>query len=236
MSGNRFVVARYRPGRMMISLALAALLIAGGLWVAFVFGKMTILLKHEATTIERDQIRDKNTQLQQQNIELREQIAILERASQIDKKAYLDVDEYLLALQSENFSLKEEVAFYRGILSSPRSNGLGIQSFQVKQGGHGALYRYTLVLTQDMKSDKVVSGTVDLSIAGEQDGLTKQLSLEDLLGEDNRVIEFQFKHFQKIEGTFSLPRGFSPRGVSVQVIGDGETVTEKTFDWPVPVS
>lgn len=221
---------------MIISLALAALLIAGGLWVAFVYGKMTISLEHEATTIERDRIRDKNTRLQQQNIELREQIAILERANQIDKKAYLDVDEYLLALQSENFSLKEEVAFYRGILSSPRSNGLGIQSFQVQQGSHGVLYRYRLVLTQDMKSDKVVSGTVDLSIAGEQDGLTKRLSSEDLRGGDNRVIEFQFKHFQKIEGTFSLPRGFSPRSVSVQVMGDGETVTEKTFDWPVPVS
>ena len=87
-----------------------------------------------------------------------------------------------------------------------------------------------------MKSDKVVSGTVDMSIAGEQDGLTKQISSRELRGGDDRRIEFQFKHFQKIEGTFSLPRGFSPHSVSVQITDDGETVIEKTFDWPGPVS
>ena len=175
-------------------------------------------------------------QLLKENIGLRERIAILERAGQIDRKAYQDVDKYLLDLQSENFSLKEEVAFYRGIVSSPHTKGLGIQSFDVQQGHQGAVYRYRLVLTQDMKSDKVVSGTVDLSIAGEQDGFTKRLSSVDLRGGDNRLIEFQFKHFQKIEGTFLLPEGFSPRSVLVQIVGDGETVTERTFDWPMPVS
>ena len=211
-------------------------LVAGGLCLAFIYGRATISLEYESIATERDQIKVNNAELQKENIQLRERIAILERASQIDKKAYQDVDAYLLELQSENFSLKEEVAFYRGIVSSPRSKGLGIQSFQVQQGSHDALYRYRLVLTQDMKSDKVVSGTVDLSIAGEQGGLTKRLSSKDLRGGDNRRIEFQFKHFHKIEGTFLLPRGFSPRSVSVEIMGDGETMTEKTFDWPMPVS
>ena len=232
MLGTRLVVARHRPGRTFVQLLISAALVVGGVYLAYVYGRAAISLEYAAARHERDEVQLDNAQLDKENNELRKRIAIIERAGQIDRKAYQDVDEYLLDLQSEIFSLKEEVAFYRGIVSSSGTKGLSIQSFDVQPEGDGAGYRYRLVLTQDMKSDKVVSGTVDMSIAGEQDGLTKRLSSQELRGGDSRRIEFQFKHFQKIEGTFSLPRGFLPHSVSVQITNDGETVTEKTFDWP----
>ena len=231
MFGSRLVVATHRPGRTALQLLILVIAAVGGIYLAYVFGRTTTSIGYAATRLERDEVRKENAQLTKQNIELRARVAILERAAQVDQKAYEDVDEYLLELQGDIFSLKEEVAFYRRIVSSSGGKGLGIQSFELEKEGNEVGYRYRLVLTQDMKSDKIVSGTIDMSIAGEQDGLTKRISSQEL-----RRIEFQFKHFQKIEGTFSLPRGFSPHSVSVQITNDGEAVKEKTFDWPEPVS
>lgn len=236
MLASRFVVARRRPGRSFVQLLVVGSLVVVGVYLAYVYGRAAISLKFAAARVERDEVLEQNDELGRENAELRERVAILERAGQIDRKAYEDVDKYLLDLQSEIFSLKEEVAFYRGIVSSAGGVGLSIQSFEVEREGNSQAYRYRLVLTQDMKSDKVVSGTVDMSIAGVQDGLTKRVSSDELRSGESRHIEFEFKHFQKIEGTFTLPTGFSPHSVSVQLMDDGETVTERTFDWSGPVS
>lgn len=236
MLDSGFVVARRRPGRSLVQLLIVSSLVVASVYLTYVYGRAAISLEFAAAKMERDEVLKQNDQLDRENSELRERVAILERAGQIDRKAYEDVDQYLLDLQSEIFSLKEEVAFYRGIVSSAGGAGLSIQSFEIEREGNSQGYRYRLVLTQDMKSDKVVSGTVDMSIAGVQDGLTKRVSPDELRSGESHHIEFEFKHFQKIEGTFTLPTGFSPHSVSVQLMDDGETVTERTFDWSGPVS
>ncbi len=236
MLGSLFVIARRRPGRAFVQLLMVTSLVVVGVYLAYVYGRAAISIEFAAARAKRDEVLKLNDQFGRENAELRERVAILERAAQIDRKAYEDVDEYLVELQSEVFSLKEEVAFFRGIVSSSGGTGLSIQSFEIEREGSGLDYRYRLVLTQDMKSDKVVSGTVDMSIAGVQDGLTKRVSSDELRSGESHYIKFEFKHFQKIEGTFTLPTGFSPHSVSVQVMDDGEMVTERTFDWSGPVS
>ena len=44
-------------------------------------------------------------------------------------------------------------------------------------------YRYSLVLTRNMRNGKVVSGTVDLSVSGELNGELKQLSRDEMVNE-----------------------------------------------------
>ena len=236
MFGARLIVAQHRPGRVVLQLTLVATMLVGGIYLAYVYGRTALSLEYAAARAERDEVQRENGRLDKESTELRARIAILERAGQIDRKAYQDVDVYLLELQSEIFSLKEEVAFYRGIVSSSGTKGVSIQSFDIEPKTDQVGFQYRLVLTQDMKSDKVVSGIVVISIAGAQDGLAKRISPEELRGEGSRDIAFKFRHFQKIEGMFSLPTGFSPHSVSVQLTTDGETVTEKTFDWLRPVS
>ena len=135
MLGSRLVVARHRPGRAFLQLLIVVVVGVSGVYLAYVYGRTATSLEFAATRTERDQVKQQNTQLDKENTELRERVAILERAGQIDRKAYQDVDEYLLELQGEIFSLKEEVAFYRGIVSSSGGKGLASKASRLRRRG-----------------------------------------------------------------------------------------------------
>ena len=143
------------------------------------------------------------------------------------------MDEHLKKIQSDNLALREELGFYRGIVSSDDSKGISIQAFVVEREGKTDAYRYSLVLTRNMRNGKVVSGTVNFSISGEMDGNLKQLALKDVSNPATRGLEFEFKHFQRLEGRLRLPRGFVPHRVYVKVHtpGNRPPSLEKTFDW-----
>jgi uncharacterized protein (UPF0335 family) len=178
-------------------------------------------------------LRERIESLEEEKSGLHERIANLERGRQVDTKAYAKVDEHLQKLQSDNLALREELAFYRGIVSSDGHKGISIQTFVVERDGPAGAYRYSLVLTRNMRNGKVASGTIDLLISGEMDGRIKQLDLKDVSRPASRGLSFEFKHFQRLEGRVQLPRGFVPHRVYVKVhtAGDRPSSLEKTFDW-----
>ena len=173
-------------------------------------------------------------QLARENTDLRAQVATLERTGQIEKAAYADVDDQLKRLQGELLQLREELAFYRGVVNATEpGSGLKAQSLTVQRQGPERVYRYRLVLTQFSKNVKVIEGTVDLSLVGEQEGRAVRLSLQDLSGEASKAIPFRLRNFQQVEGAFTLPSGFVPRQVLVRLNAKGSRrqTVERAFDW-----
>jgi len=173
--------------------------------------------------------------LGQDKLELRERVAILERATQVERQAYSHVDRTLKELQDQILDLKEELAFYRGIVTARgKTQALDIQSFKVQQDGDEGQYRYKLVLTRVMKNDKVVKGSVILTVAGEQEGSFKELSLGELSAKGEDDLKLQFRYFQRLEGLLTLPEGFVPHRVLLQVTTKGKKRArlEKAYNWP----
>jgi hypothetical protein len=187
---------------------------------------MRLEMKQEAL------VRD-NSRLSQENADFKARVAILERSRQIDGKAYGDVDQHLKRLQGEILALREELAFYRGIVSSSEARGVFIHTLVLEREGNTDAYRYSLVLTRNMRNGKVVSGTVDLSVSGELNGELKQLSREEMVA-GAPALAFEFKYFQRLEGRLRLPKNFVPHRVYVQVHTPGSqpSKVEKAFDWP----
>ncbi len=171
--------------------------------------------------------------LREGNLALRERVAVLERAQQVEGKAYEDVDAHLGSLQDEVLALKEEVAFYRGIVSAGKEKGLKIQTFVVDKEATPGAYRFQLVLTQQLKRVKMISGTVKLKITDAQSSKPKSLLLSDMSGEQAKSLKFEFKFFQRIEGRFTLPDGFKPGRLQIQVVSKGKkpASVEKSFEW-----
>jgi hypothetical protein len=171
--------------------------------------------------------------LREGNTALRERVAILERAQQVEGKAYKDVDTYLRDLQDEVLGLKEEVAFYRGIVSDGKEKGLKIQTFVVDKETLPGAYRFELVLTQNLKRVQMISGTVKLNVLDDQNRRPTSLLLSDMSGEQANSLGFEFKFFQRIEGRFTLPDGFKPDRLQIQVVSKGKKPAslEKSFEW-----
>lgn len=235
-----FTIRRRRPWRSAFVLLLLMAMMAGGVYqfyerdrVSLDAGLARLEEKLNETRKDNSSLREKINTLEDENSGLQEKVAVLERGRQVDAKAYAKVDEHLKKLQSDNLALREELAFYRGIVSSDDSRGVSIQAFVVKREGSTDAYRYSLVLTRNMRNGKVISGTVNLSISGEMNGNLKQLALKDVSNTVTGGLAFEFKHFQRLEGRMRLPRGFVPHRVYVKVHTPDNRPSnlEKTFDW-----
>jgi len=173
-------------------------------------------------------------EIEKENSKLREKNAVLEQAAIIDKNAHSDVNGSLKQLQNEVLELKEQVAFYRGIVSpTETAAGLAIASFKLSKLGEESGYRFKLVLTQVKLNDRIIRGKATIFIDGLHNGEPKQFNVAALMGNTKAGMNLNFKYFQTIEGDMVLPEGFIPSSVLVDVkpSGAAQNALSQTFNW-----
>ncbi len=233
MRVKRQVIRQKHPVRDLIIGVVGVVAIGASAYALYVKANGWAQVELSALSEQRDELMVTVQTLREGNSALRERVAILERAQQVEGKAYEDVDEHLGRLQDEVLALKEEIAFYRGIVSAGKEKGLKIQTFVVDKETTPGAYRFQLVLTQQLKRVKVISGTVKLKITDEQNSRPTSLLLSDMSGEQSKSLNFEFKFFQRIEGRFTLPDGFKPDRLQIQVVSKGKkpASVEKSFEW-----
>jgi hypothetical protein len=231
------VVKAHNPwkSRLLLAMLLLVLLLAG--WALFEYGRFSAGYDSIEVTQESQVLLSHVSDLDDQIEKLREEKAVLERAAQIERKAYDELDTTLKVLQAEILELKEELAFYRGIVSPRQSaEGLHLQRFKIEANGKPRGYRYKVTLTQVLKNDRSARGTINMIIAGQKDEETKVLGLADVTSKQVKALEYSFRYFQNLEGDIQLPEGFKPLRVTVSVqprnSRNQERTIEKTFDWP----
>ncbi|MDH5547281.1 MAG: hypothetical protein OEZ43_16975 [Gammaproteobacteria bacterium] len=214
---------------MLLGSILAMLSISWGLYI---YGKKNAGYDQLEASAMEDRLRTTIESLKQERDNLRDQIALLERSNQMDKQAYVEVDVNLKSLQEEILELREEVSFYRGIVSPNESSaGLRVERIRVSQSGEDRLYHYELVLSQVLKNDRTVSGQAEFVIDGLQDGRPRELDLSDVAVKGKRNLGFKFKYFQKFDGDIELPEGYTPRSIQISVRASRQKQIESSFDW-----
>lgn len=226
---------RRRPyvAMLVVSLLAVGLVVSG--WWLLERERGRALASVTGALAERDALVRSRDALEAERKQLARRVAILERARQVEAQAYSRVDRQLAALQEQILALKEEIAFYRGIVSEDAgSDDVRIQRFVVERDGTAQDYRFRLVLTRGMQSDKVASGAVSVAVDGDRDGERVRLSLEELTPFPVGPLEYSFKHFQRLEGRMRLPDRFVPRSIVVQLdeAVQGSRPLRETFQWP----
>jgi len=230
------VVKAYHPWRSRLVAALLLVVVALLAWALFEYGRFSAGYDSIKAREEHQALQKLTDKLEDQISTLREEKAVLERDAQIKHKAYDELDTTLKVLQGEILELKEELAFYRGIVS-PRdaARGLHLQRFKVEPNGKPRGFRYKVILTQVLKEDRTARGRLLLDIEGLQSNETKVLSLQDVTEKRIKELEFNFRYFQNMEGDIQLPQGFKPQRVTIKLIprnSSSQDPVEKTFDWP----
>jgi hypothetical protein len=173
-------VKHHNPWKTRVFILLGALALGVGGWSLFDYGRYQAGYDSHESDLERLRLVALVDELQDDIELLREQKAQLERAAQIERQAYNELDTNLKVLQGEILELKEELAFYRGIVSPKEaSRGLHLQRFSLESNGLRS-YRYTVVLTQVLKNDGLARGRVKLFIEGQQGNEPKTLDLAAL--------------------------------------------------------
>ncbi len=228
------VVRAHRPWKSKFIWGSVLLVLLIGGWTLFDYGRFHAGYDSRDASNEIDGLLQVQDHLEKTIESLREDKAVLQRAAQIERKAYNELDTTLKILQAEILENKEVLAFYRGIVSpKDSSTGLYLQNFFLNQNGDTRSYRYKVVLTQVLKNSRLINGKVKLQFDGLLNGESKILELKAVTIKKVRELSYRFKYFQNIGGVVEFPAGFSLLRVKVQILPRGRLrdMIEKTIEW-----
>ena len=239
MAAHKAEVLIYRTWKLRLAVVLlvsASVLIA---WAMYDLGQSNAVSDLASLQAERARFLDQIRELDARNQMLEQHIVMLERAQQIDQETYGEVKRDHAGLSQKIQELREQLAFYRGIMSPAEAKaGLQLQDFSVERSAEPNEYHFRLVLTQVKKRHPIASGRVSLHVLGKQGDAMKRLSLGELSGGRHKddAIAYRFRYFQTIEGSLTLPDAFEPTTVRIRAMPAGKNAPknplEWTFNWP----
>ena len=236
MRTGRLVVRYHAPWRrrtVAVGMVVALIALIAG---AFEWGRYSSGFSKVAEMQHRRELTATIEKLGKENEELRQAAASADLARNVDRQAYADVEKTLADLQAQVLKHREELTFYRGIVSPEDGiGGLRIQRFQILPGPADQQYRLRLVLVQSMRQDAFVSGAVSVEIEGVQDNKPLQLPLAKAVNDAATTanLPFRFRYFQNIEQDIVLPKGFDPRAVTVEVKTAKLAPVRESYPWQV---
>ena len=230
------VVRRKRPFLRALVVFGLLLVIGGGGYGLFYAGEQKGFFETGAASLERTELREVRNRLEQQNTQLRETVAMLERSSQVDRQAFNEVSAHLRELQDELMEIRGEVAFYRGIVSPEDSaSGLRLQSLRWRPNGNDRDWRMVLVLTQVLTNAQLIEGEVTIRVEGVQNNEAAVYPLNRLASNGSEKLSFSFRYYESIEEDITLPEGFVPQRAHVHIVPRGRNRSEisKSIDWMI---
>lgn len=149
-------------------------------------------------------------EIKRQNQLLQAKFVLTERQLHVSEAAQKSLANELSAMQGEAMRLKEDVAFYKNILSEDDSkDALKLHSFKINRTEKAQQWQYHILLVQSGRHDQMVRGTILLQLEGMQDGKPAVVALQ----RDGRPLAphtVSFKYYQRIDGDFAIPQGFIP--------------------------
>ena len=240
---HKIIIAQHRPWRRWIIIgSVSAAVLLGG-WGLYSYTRAHTVSDFERAQLERDRLHNDNRDLSQklraalsENQQLKDQAAYLSRSQQIDDSACSAVKLSLASMQAESADLREQLSFYRGIVS-PAESQAGVRVFEFKvysplaKDAAAGVYKYDLVLIQSVRHDKRVDGDLSVSFEGFRGATKQSLKLADLANDSNKNLVFSFKYFEEFSGSFRFPEGFKPLRATVTVQGDGSPRIDDDYDW-----
>jgi hypothetical protein len=229
-TGQLVVKPQLKPRtKLLIIIGIVALTVVAVRWT-YDYGVSEAGFERAFATKGQQRLEDDLQQQKAENDELRASLAQAQRAAQMNETAFQELDGALKASSQEIVKLREELNFYRNIISpTDKKVGLRIQSLQLEPSGANQ-FRYKLVLIQALKHEHTIYGLAKFEISG-ADGTEEKVFA--IPGSSDKPIKVNFKYFQDIEGQFELPKNFKPRRIKVSVTpSSGASAVEESYPWP----
>lgn len=225
----RFVVTQQRASRRpWLWLGVVALW-AGSLGGAWVVASNRAAPRLPVVTAALDQTRSRLASVQAELDELRQREATLSRSDQISRAANKEVQDGLAERDEQIAQLRADLAFYERMVGpGAKPQPLNVHSVAFDPEAQGS-WQYEVVLTQSLNRDGVTRGQLQLRVEGMRNGRPATLGWTDL-SPGRQPQTFSFRYFQRLKGSVSLPPGFTPQRVRVDVRGGGVTL-DQAFGW-----
>lgn len=202
---------------LSVSLALAA-------WV-YDAGRRIAGFHSEESSREIQALRERITVLDEELSELRSIAGSGESRLQIERATQQQLARQVKALESENSGLKQDLAFFEGLIPASESGGeigVKISRLRVESESVAGQYRYRMLLVHNGgRQAKEFKGTLQLLVKVQQAGKDVMIAYPPEVDPLSQKYNIEIKHFQRAEGVFSVPAGAVVKGVEARLLQDG---------------
>lgn len=230
----RFVVRRHddvghRRRWLWLGLAwLGSLLVVGAL--AGLSGR------HANTPAAVDQRQQKA--LLGQIADLKQQVANLQRAAQVNDVATRSLRGTLAQREEELSGLRADLGFYSRLVGGDaQRQGLKLQEVKLQPVVGSRGWNLALSLTQNAKRGDEVAGNALVSVEGLRGDKVARLdwaALGDAAQKDG--LPFRFTYFQQLHGTIVLPADFRPTRLRIHIQPTGGAPVDRAVAWGAALS
>lgn len=128
-------------------------------------------------------------------------------------------------LELENAALKEDVAFYEGLIPSSDAGsdaGVRIEHLRVEPSGTPGEYRYRmLVVNNGGRQSRELKGSLQILVKMRRGDKDAMITLPSEKETNLENFQFEIKHFHRLEGVFSAPSGSVLKEVEARLLIDG---------------
>lgn len=157
------------------------------------------------------------------------QVTAQEAQLTVERAAQQQLVQQVSTLESEANRLREDLDFFESLLPTRAgAKGVLIRSFRVQPEGEPQQFRYRLLVQQAGKPERDFVGAVQLQINFSQGGRSFVFSLPGPNAPEE--IALSFRHYQRVEGVFSLPAGAVARSALVKIAVGGQTQVQQSFN------
>jgi hypothetical protein len=167
--------------------------------------------------------------LQQQLAQLtreRDQLLVAANISEsnltIERSAKKQLAEQARILESDNAKLKEDLAFFEGLLPAGAGPGaIAIRRLTVELVAPNQL-RYRLLMMQGGKGEREFTGNLQLAVTVTQGGKNATMLFPDAKSAEPDKYRLGFKHYQRLEGVLTLPDGATAKAIQARILEKGQ--------------
>ena len=158
-------------------------------------------------------------------------VTALEAQMKVERAAQQQLVKQAGELEAEAGRLREDLSFFESLLPTKASaTGIQIRSFRLQPDGAPEAMRYRLLVQQAGKAERDFVGAVQMQVNFIREGRSQSLQVPDpAIPESRRPLELNFRHYQRVEGTITLPEGATAKSVVVRIVAAGQTLAQQTF-------
>lgn len=140
----------------------------------------------------------------------------------IERSAQRQMAAQVKALEQENITLKEDLAFFESLLPNATGpQGINIRRVKVDLISPNQL-RYRLLIMQGGRGEQTFVGNLQLAVSGLQNGKGAMITFPDSTPAEQDKFKLSFKYYQRVEGVLTLPEGVTAKSVQARVLERGQ--------------
>jgi hypothetical protein len=195
----------------------------------------------EVDTWQQSKIQDQEYRLDNLYSELDRKIRRINYLSvelEVEQRANEQIQQELLEIREESFSLRRELNFYQKVLAPELvADGISVEQFHVEPSNIENRYTFRFALVQTNSAKRYARGNIRLKLIVSQNDEKLELDLAKLAGLSTKNLKFSFHFFQYFEGEFELKPDMIAEQLAVRVIQPKtkwqsyKSFTQK-LDWP----